>query len=1143
MACQQAPPPALRGLLLQGVAHAEIGQWAEALAFFERAVEVAPEEPVAAYDLAVARFRMGDHVAAREGLEGARQGAPGWLAARAELLRAKLAYESGDDGEELEATLEAIRLVPEEPAYHHALAELYRRRSRSEVLAETLTTAYELWPENAYLASAYALWALTEPDAPTRGRGLAVLQDLVEASRNDEIAAYFDRGREQLASTQGVPVPLRAVVNLLRGTQRFADDAADLVGRLEPLPLSDPVQQLAPVVREPSPEIVFEPANLLPKILLAEGEEVLHAVIVDDAVEDPGGATREAGLAVLSDRALYILERRDRAWQRLAEITGPGSQLLAGDIDDDEEMELLVPAAAGLRRWDRDPSGAWSELAVLPTEGALNQALLIDFEHDGDLDLLATDTAGRVVLITHRGEAGWGEPEAAQLPVTEAVDLLTPTDLDGDHDQDLVLTRGDELVILRNGRQGLFIAHSRQTLTAAPRRLLPVEINGDDHMDLAVLLAERVALFLGDGRAHLQAAEPPAFDTGPSLTDLKASDLDLDGDQDLLVATDSKPADLVLLKNLGGSFEAVRETGSLERWILALDLDGDRDPDLLGGSAEGLQTLRGRGAEDQRWIALRLRAPGRKVPRDSRGVRLQVAVEDDVQWLEMRRPNAIFGLGSKKPVLVKASWPNGVSEYLFEPEAETEHTLTLQLRVEGSCPFLYAWDRDGKDPRFVTDLLGLSPVGMLAAPGRFVPADPEEYVRLPDWVRPRKGSLDLIVTEELREVLYLDQSELVAVDAPADIEVYNGEKWLERPVRGLQLRLLSPLRSPKSVRDHRGQEVLDVVAARDDRYLTNHVGPRRYQGAVAPHQLTVTLPPEVASAEHPALVLIGWLHWGNTSTNVARSQDPDGAPIFPYLEVPDGLGGWRRTTVEVGLPAGKTKPVVVDLTGVWDREDLGVGPYLLRITTDFEVYWDRIAVAVLKTPESTPHNVHRLTPHYAELGWGGFSRWFRPANNGPYLFDYGERRSYPWRLDDSGRELPLSWHEHQGYYTDYGPVTELLVSADDRSAVLGSGEELRIRFDVDSLPVLPAGWHRTYFLHSEGWEKDGDPNVACSRTVEPLPLRGVFEDPCSGRRASELPKPTESRTRWVARDRLERRVATLSFSDEPDARSGPPAMP
>ncbi len=150
------------------------------------------------------------------------------------------------------------------------------------------------------------------------------------------------------------------------------------------------------------------------------------------------------------------------------------------------------------------------------------------------------------------------------------------------------------------------------------------------------------------------------------------------------------------------------------------------------------------------------------------------------------------------------------------------------------------------------------------------------------------------------------------------------------------------------------------------------------------------------AAGRPALLLIGWLHWGNTSTNLARSQDPAGAPLFPVLEVLDGLGGWRRTAVEVGLPAGKTKPVVVDLTGVVDPADPR-----LRLTTDFEVYWDRIAVAGLEPrfadresgqrPGAAPRpglrrratrekpeikqRQYRLAPSSAELRYSGFSRW------------------------------------------------------------------------------------------------------------------------------------------------------------------------
>jgi len=69
-------------------------------------------------------------------------------------------------------------------------------------------------------------------------------------------------------------------------------------------------------------------------------------------------------------------------------------------------------------------------------------------------------------------------------------------------------------------------------------------------------------------------------------------------------------------------------------------------------------------------------------------------------------------------------------------------------------PYLYAWD--GTRFRFVTDILGAAPLGLPMAEGRFIEADPEEFV----WIGneqtfpARDGKYELQITEELREVLY-----------------------------------------------------------------------------------------------------------------------------------------------------------------------------------------------------------------------------------------------------------------------------------------------------------------------------------------------------------------------------------------------------
>ncbi len=1148
-----APPLQIGDLLAAGIAQAEIDQWPEALALFQQAAESDPASPRAAFDVAVAHYRLGDLEAAGDWLERALAGALPGLAARGQLLRAKLAYEAGDVETELEAHREAARLDPEEPAYLHALGELYSRLPEPPDRGEVLAGAYRLRPDNARLGAAYARWALEQPQAETRRRGLEVLAELAAAAPGDDVAAYVERGREELgaAGWEGrTPTSLRRAMNLLRATKKFAGDASEISERLEVMPVAAALPEAGPsAVADPRAlEIELQPAALVPAPPLGSAETIVELVVVDDMVGEDGAVAeseREAAVALLSDRGLYLLPRQGESWESLGEIAG-GRALLAGDLDDDGRPELLAFTDQGLRRWSRGDAETWAEVPgpELADAGAYRQALLVDFEHDGDLDLLALDAGGRPALFLHRGEAGLAPPEPAPLPVDQAsLRCLAAADLDGDNDQDLILASATELLVLRNWRQGDYGLHWRDALSEGSLggrgrplppgegrgegadsdcQLLPLDHDSDGLVDVMVRTSGALAVWRGAGRAQLER-DPAAGlgGTGPS-SHLAAADLDLDGDLDLLAAGD---ASVTLLRNSGrASFELQPLIPQSSTGLLPLDLDGDRDRDLLTWEGGELASLESRGAEGQNWLLLSLRAPNRKVPLDGRGVRVEVAAGGRVHHLHPRRPNLVLGLGDARPSLVKATWPNGISEYLFEPPANARHVLTLSLRVEGSCPFLYASDAQG-ELRFVTDILGLSPLGMLAAPGVYVPADPEEYLRLPDWVEEHDGAVELLVTEELREAAYLDQGELVAVDVPPGIEALNGEQWLPEPIAGLALRLLGPLSPPASVRDHRGREVLDIVAEQDHRYLTNHVGENRYQGAVEPHRLIVELPPEVAAAERPALILVGWLHWGNTSTNLARSQDPAGAPLFPILEVSDGAGGWRLTATPVGLPAGKTKPVVVDLTGVFDPGDRGAGPPRLSITTDFEVYWDRIAVAELLP--GAEHRLHRLAPATAELRFGGFSRWYRPAANGPYLFDYRERRPYPWRQGPAGRELPLAWQEHEGYYTAFGEVTPLLTAADDRFAVFGAGEEVLLRFETAELPALPAGWRRVYFFHSEGWEKDGDPNVACSQTVEPLPYRGMARYPCPpgpDLATAEPPADAAPRTRWVDRGRLERRL-------------------
>ena len=233
---------------------------------------------------------------------------------------------------------------------------------------------------------------------------------------------------------------------------------------------------------------------------------------------------------------------------------------------------------------------------------------------------------------------------------------------------------------------------------------------------------------------------------------------------------------------------------------------------------------------------------------------------------------------------------------------------------------------------------------------------------------------------------------------------------------------------------------------------------------------------KAAADNRAALVLHGWVDWADGSTFLGASQSGKGL-IFPYLQVKDAAGNWQTVVQDMGIPSGKPKTIVVDLTGKFLSASRQV-----RIVTNLCVYWDDI---FLIPDASAPRT--RLTPLNAEsadVHFRGFSRpVIDPARRQPEKFLYNDVR-------------PISnWNPTRGMYTRYGDVTPLVIAPDDRMVIMGSGDELALDFPARSLPALPEGWSRDFLLLVDGWAKDADANTAFSQSVLPLPFHGMSAYP------------------------------------------------
>jgi hypothetical protein len=453
----------------------------------------------------------------------------------------------------------------------------------------------------------------------------------------------------------------------------------------------------------------------------------------------------------------------------------------------------------------------------------------------------------------------------------------------------------------------------------------------------------------------------------------------------------------------------------------------------------------------------------------------------------------LAGVGNAlKLDVLRITWPNGIVQTDLDLDLKPQggvddpdaafRSITEAPAQFGSCPFLYA--KNGERTVFVTDVLGGTPLGLPAKPGVLVPFRHDEYVLVRgSELAPVAGFLELHLTEELREVTYLDEARLTAVDHSAGTEILPNEKFCFPPFPTPHLHSVQGALAPSRATGSDGKDWTAAVARLDD----VHAAPftledPQYAGHAQPWFLELEFDREaLVRAPKLRLLMTGWFYWSDSTANIASA----GAGLEfvpPTLQVPDGSGGWRDAGPPVGFPSGKTKTMIVDVTQILPRDDPRI-----RIATTLRLYWDEIRLAV--DGDDAPREEHELGPASASIWRRGFSA--------PLGTSGGGRRddSRPERFDWEHLSEKPRWNQTPGMYTRYGDCTPLVREVDDRYAMIGAGDALTLRFDARELPEPRAGMIRDWILHLDGWCKDADLNTVAAETIEPLPFHGMSAYP------------------------------------------------
>ena len=840
------------------------------------------------------------------------------------------------------------------------------------------------------------------------------------------------------------------------------------------------------------------------------------------------------------------------------------------DYDHDGDLDLYVGGRSGLH-----------EIAAGP-----------NFSADG--------TTTENAMWRNNGDGSFTDVTAALAlnGVAEAIGAIG-SDINNDRAVDLIVGSGTASTIFENPREGKFktIHPWSDSIQHKTFGTAVLDFDHDGWMDVAFTHDASPALTLwrnNRGKSFEQVKLPET--NWVRAFGVAAFDYDNDGWVDLVAVGETKEGkgEVRLFRNLGpdGFKDVTADVGldkiQLEdpRAIITGDYDNDGTTDLLitqnHGPAVLLKNvvLPNPGGNQNHWLRLSLKglndnksAIGTKVEVFSGGNRQKFEIYGSNGYLGQNSTAIVVGLGdSKEADIVRMLWPTGVLQDEIQVAGDKQHDIMEIDRRGSSCPTLFVWN--GERYEFVADMLGAGVVGHWIGPGQRDVPRPVEWIKIDrgmirekeeqasgvgrsaSGVRPQTsnastaaladarrlapdaGFLSFRFMEPLEEAVYLDRVRLLAVDHPANVDVYPNEYFASNPpYPPFKVVVSRDARPPAAASDEHGHDVLpDLLAHRyfGDFTLT------QFQGFAQPHSLTLDLG-EAYNGGPLWLLLHGEVEYFSANSMYAASQAGVQA-IAPYVEALGAEGKWKRVIDDMGFPAGGPRTMTADLTGKLPR-----GTQKIRLTTNLQVYWDSILID--RTPQSVPREIARPAGKSAGLRDDAGSSVGISSSGSRHPFDKLRASSERSRSSGGARDLAgragevrltpiplvhadLEYHGYPlkiegkpagnveyiyekvsatgpytrpfGTYTRYGDVLPLLTETDDKLAVFGSGDEVRLDFDPSQLPTLPQGWVRDYFFAANGYEKDMDFYAAEGNFVAPLPFLSMGEYPYTPKKSFPL---------------------------------------
>lgn len=294
--------------------------------------------------------------------------------------------------------------------------------------------------------------------------------------------------------------------------------------------------------------------------------------------------------------------------------------VVLGQFQTGAPLDLAVASIFGLvplRTGVGDGSFAMPSPNTLPAIFS-REAVVADFDQDGDDDLAATSDTNGIHVFLGDGQGGFTEAAGSPYNPGPSPFALAKGHVNADPFWDLVTgNTGDGTVgVLLGAGNGTFASAGAFAAGSTTRGVAVADFDWDGRDDVVASSAAGTFFLASNANGTLQAAVsvlgPPA-----NVGGVAAGDLDGDGHPDVVVIDRGASVAEVRLSTGGGAFAAPATatfaTGAEPHPAVLADLDGDGRLDLLVGCMTGHEVSVRRGVGDGTFTPLPALAVGGSV--------------------------------------------------------------------------------------------------------------------------------------------------------------------------------------------------------------------------------------------------------------------------------------------------------------------------------------------------------------------------------------------------------------------------------------------------------------------------------------------------------------------------------------------------